>query len=82
MKTISDLDNMKNQSCPPFESAYEYLISSLEDYYISKMDGKARIKHELNNWDKDAKKVIIDILIKRLRPTLMDFDPNDLLELQ
>ncbi|MFQ7166533.1 MAG: hypothetical protein ACLRQQ_13845 [Acutalibacteraceae bacterium] len=81
MKTIVDLENMKSQKCIPFESAYEYLISALEDYYIAKSNGKERIKHELSNWDSQAQSVIIETLIARISPSLQDFNPSDLREL-
>lgn len=81
MKTIEDLERMKLQSSIPFGNAYELLIMSLEDFYISKLDGKYRIKDELKDWDKEAQHYIVDILIKRIEPGMIDFDPNDLLEL-
>lgn len=81
MKTIVDLENMKLQSSPQFGSAYECFIGLLENYYISKFDGKERIKNELNDWDKEAQLYIVDILIKRIGHHIKDFDPNDLLAL-
>lgn len=81
MKSIIDLEKMKNQKCIPFESAYEYLISRLEDYYIAKLDGKERIKHELSNWDKEAQSAIIETLIVRISSSLQDFNPDDLRKL-
>lgn len=81
MKTIVDLENMKSQSSPPFGSAYDFLFKLLEDYYISKVDGKERIKNELNNWDKETQLYIANILIERIGSQINDFDPNDLLRL-
>ena len=81
MKNIIDLENMKSQKCKPYESAYEYLISSLEDCYITKSNGKERIKHELSNWDSQAQSVIIETLITRISSSLQDFHPNDLRKL-
>ncbi len=81
MKSIVDLEKMKSQKCIPFESAYEYLISTLEDYYIAKLNGKERIKHELSNWDREAQNAIIETLIVRISSSLQDFNPNDLREL-
>lgn len=78
MKTIKDLEKMKLQSSIPFGNAYELLLMSLEDFYISKLDGVERIKDELKGWDKEAQLYIVDILIKRIDKELMDFDPNDL----
>lgn len=66
MKTIMDLEQMKNKSCPPFESQYEYFFCALEDYYIGKTDGINRIKAELMEWDKDAASKIVEELINRM----------------
>ena len=38
MKTISDLENMKRQKCLPFENAYDYLMMTLEDFYVAKSE--------------------------------------------
>lgn len=81
MKTMEDLEKMKLQSSIPFGNAYERLLMSLEDFYISKLDGVERIKNELKGWDKEAQLYIVDILIKRIDKEMMDFDPNDLHEL-
>lgn len=62
MKTTVDLENIKSQSGQPFGSAYECLFELVEDYYISKLDGKKRIRKELNNWDKDAHLYIFNSL--------------------
>ena len=79
MKTLSSLNEMKKMNCPPFENAYEYLICSLEDYYIAKSNGLERIKYELSDWDKEARSAIIEVLIDRIEQSeLMDFDPNEL----
>lgn len=43
--------------------------------------GKERIKNELNGWDKESQRYIINILIKRIAQSIEDFDPNDLLDL-
>lgn len=81
MKTIEDLNKMKLKSCPPFGSTYDYLIETLSDYYIAKVNGKERIKSELNGWDKEAQLYIITILVKRIAQSIKDFDSSDLLEL-
>lgn len=81
MKTIEDLNKMKLHSCPPFDSAYEFFIETLCDYYIGKINGKERIKNELNGWDKEAQFYIANIIINRIGQSTEDFDPNDLLEL-
>lgn len=59
MKTLKDLEAMKTQKCAPFENAYEFLMESLVDYYVSKFDGVNRIKAELSEWEPEAKRVII-----------------------
>ena len=74
-------ENMKSQSSTMFGNAYELLLNSLEHYYLSKSDGKERIKHELENWDKEAKLHILSILAERFKLEEDDFDPNDLLGL-
>lgn len=81
MKTIADLEEMKSRSSSLFNNAYEYFFELLRDFYISKIDGKERIKHELNNWDNEAQKYIINVLIVKIGQDLMDFDPTDLLQL-
>ena len=48
------------------KNSYNHLINTLEDYYISKLDGLERIKCELNNWDTEARKNIIIDLLKQL----------------
>ena len=62
-KTLKDLEAMKNKNMIPFGSQYEFLFTTLENYYIAKMDGINRIKAELNNWDVEAQKVIANKLI-------------------
>ena len=81
MKTTIDLEKMKGQPCPPFQNAYVFFIDRLEDNNISKLNGKERIKQELSDWDVEARKQIINILIARLSKELQDFDPADLLDL-
>lgn len=78
MNTISDLENLKNQACFPFGSAYDYLMATLEDYYIAKSNGTERIKKELENWDQESRKIIIDTLIESIGSTLQNFSGNDL----
>lgn len=81
MKTVIDLEKMKNQPCPPFENAYVYLISRLENDYISKSNGTDRIKQELLNWDNEARTLIILNLIATLNRELPGFDPSNLFNL-
>lgn len=81
LKTIDDLENMKSQNDPIFSTAYESFISTLEDYYIAKLDGRERIAREFTLWNKDAQIAIANILIKRISQDIVDFDPTDILSL-
>lgn len=63
------------------KNKYDHFINILEDYYISKPDGMERIKHELNNWDLKARKVIVINLMKRLEKTGIIMTMSDLIEL-
>lgn len=78
MKTISDLENMKQQKCLPFDNAYDYLMMTLEDFYVAKSDGISRIKNELSGWDSESRRVIIEALIRNISGTLHDFDVDEL----
>lgn len=60
MKTMKDLEEMKTRTMPPFDSEYDYLFETLEDYYIAKMDGMSRIKRELSKWDRESASVIVE----------------------
>ena len=59
MKTIENIEIMKNKKTSVFGNAYNYLIEQLSNYYISKSDGKLRIKNELKNWDVSAQRIIL-----------------------
>lgn len=81
-KTLKDLETMKNKSVIPFGSQYEFLFTTLEDYYIAKLDGVARIKSELSNWDIEAQKVIANKLIDIISEDgIVGFDKNEILSL-
>lgn len=81
-KTLEDLETMKNKSMIPFGSQYEFLFATLEDYYIAKLDGVARIKTELSNWDIEAQKVIANKLIDIISEDgIVSFDKNEILSL-
>ena len=54
MKTLNDLEKMKNENNMFFENQYEHFFSALVDCYIGKIYGLERIKAELDNWDKEA----------------------------
>lgn len=82
MKTLIDLEEMKKMSMPPFGNQYDYLFATLEDYYIAKMDGIERIKAELQNWDKEAQKVIVNKLVEIIsEDEMIGFDKNVILSL-
>ena len=82
MKTLKDLKEMKNESCIPFGTQYEYFFAGLEDYYIAKSDGVERIKVELKNWDKEAQFFIVNELANRISESgIMEFDKKEILSL-
>lgn len=63
---MADLEKMKMQPSQLFKTEYGYLVNRLESYYVKKLDGIEQIKAELANWDEEAKKAIISVLIDRL----------------
>lgn len=80
MKTLKDLEKMKNETITPFGNQYDYLFARLEDYYIAKADGVNRIKAELQNWDKEAQQVIINELESIISASgIIRFDKNKFL---
>lgn len=82
MKTLNDLNDMKNNKMLSFGNQYEFFFATLEDYYIAKMDGKKRIKTELSKWDSETQKEIVNILADIIESDgLIGFDRNDILSL-
>jgi len=82
MKTLKDLEEMKNKTMFPFENQYDCLFARLEDYYIAKSDGVNRIKEELQNWDKESQQVIVNKLIDIISESgIIGFDKNKILSL-
>lgn len=82
MKTLKDLEEMKNKSCKPFGNQYDYFFATLEDYYISKLDGLDRINAELQNWDNESRQIIVNKLIEIISKSgIIGFDKNELLSL-
>ena len=82
MKSIKDLEEMKNQKCIPFGSQYNFFFMTLEDYYVGKLDGLARIKAELSNWNMEAQIVIVNELISIISASgIAGFDEEDLWKL-
>lgn len=79
MKTIADLDRMREIPCPPFDNQYDFLMKRLEDDYIAKIDGFNRVRKALEDWDTDAQIVIIERLIQNIRQLeLIDFNYKEL----
>lgn len=82
MKTLKDLEEMKNKTIVPFGSQYDYLFTTLEDYYVAKPDGVNRIKAELQNWDKESQRFIVNKLVDIISDSgIIDFDRNEILSL-
>lgn len=59
MKTVKDIEEMKNQETKMFGNAYNMLLMTLDNYYLSKSNGSERIKHELSGWDEEAQQIIL-----------------------
>lgn len=82
MKTLKDLEDMKKIPMIPFENQYDYLFATLENYYIAKLDGISRIEKELNGWDKEAQKFIVNKLADIISEDgVIGFDRNEILSL-
>ncbi len=82
MKNIRDLEIMKETTCKPFGTEYEYLMSRLENNYIAKTDGVNRIRAELSDWDVESKKLILEELAERIiESRLLDFDRHEILQI-
>ena len=82
MKTKNDLEQMKQQQHIPFGTEYNYFISRLEGYYISKSDGVERIRAELIQWDKETQQIIAENLVENILTSGMScFDKNEILSL-
>ena len=82
IKTIKDLEGMKNIPATVFGNQYDFFFARLEDYYISKANGLDRIRGELQEWDKESKRIIIEELINIInKRELLYFDKNELLSL-
>ena len=82
MKTLKDLEIMKNKNCSPFGTQYDYFLEKLKDCYISKLDGISRIKTELQDWNEETKQFIISDLVESIvKSEPFEFDKNELLSL-
>ena len=73
MKTILDIETMKEQPTNVFGNAYNYLIESLANDYISKLTGKERIQSELNKWDLESRSIILNDIKSSVESTGIDF---------
>lgn len=82
-KTLNDLNNMKNNKMLPFGNQYEHFFAMLEDFYITKMDGKERIKAELSHWNIEAQKEIVCKLVDVIESNglIIGFNKEDILSL-
>lgn len=82
MKTLKCLEEMKEKKMIPFGNQYDYFFAMLEDYYISKLNGLDRIKAELENWDKEAQRFIVNELADMITKNgIMYFDRNEIISL-
>ncbi|MFG6377552.1 MAG: hypothetical protein K1W19_04435 [Lachnospiraceae bacterium] len=80
MKTIEDLKEMKNKTIIPFGNQYDYFFATLENYYMSKLDGLDRVKAELSNWDREAQQIIVNRLANIVSENgIIGFDKNEIL---
>lgn len=78
MKNIDDIIKLKESLC---DNKYQNYIETLFDYYISKLDGIARIKRELNKWDEESQRIIIVDLINIINDNyVMDFNAQEFVQ--
>ena len=66
MRTITDIEKMKKTNFEPFGTEYEYMVETLFDWYIAKLDGEDRIKNFLSDWDEPAQERWLDALNERV----------------
>lgn len=67
MRTLKDIIDMKKTSCMPFETEFEYMVETLYDWYIAKLDGEERIKRFLEDWDDESKEYWLFVLDERIK---------------
>ena len=80
MKTLKDLEKMKEEKCVSFGIQYDYFFGLLENYYIGKLDGVERIEAELKNWEKEVQYFIANELVDRIgKMENIEFDKNEIL---
>lgn len=76
MKTLKDLEEMKNKPNIPFGNQYDFLFMNLENDYIKSHE--SRIKLWLEDWDIEAKEFIINELIVILKSGGMALGSNEI----
>lgn len=67
MKTVKDWENMRSKGSMMFGTEYNYFIATLEDDYIKRSNGVDVIAKKLSDWDNEARSLIVDDVIKKLR---------------
>jgi hypothetical protein len=82
MKTLQDLEKMKEVSNKHFTNQYEYYFECLKDRYrANKQGGLDTIKSELSKWDKESQLFMINKIVNDLTISGWYFDENELLHL-
>lgn len=81
MKTLSDLEEMKNKKHESYKTYYNYFFAYLSHNYVSKLGGFEIVKSELSNWDEESQLVILERLIEELREIGMQSGYENLFEL-
>ena len=76
MKTLIDLQELKNKPMSSFSNAYVYLVKDIQNDLISKSNGMERVKSKLSCWDAEAREEIKDAVLKELEG-MYDFVLND-----
>ena len=75
-RTVADIERMKTTIFEPFGTEYKYMVETLFDWYIAKLDGEERIRRFLADWDDEAKKYWLDVLEERIRLSEEDIYEN------
>lgn len=78
MKTLQDLEKMKDVSNKYFVNQYEYYFECLKDRYRAKQGGLDMIKNELSKWDKEAQLYMINKLVDDFSRSGMYCDEKEL----
>lgn len=59
MITINDVIGMKNEKNIPFGTQFRWLIQTIENDLVSKLDGKERVRQLLAEYDYSARLFIV-----------------------